>query len=177
MQVFAIVACDKNRSIGRDNQIPWYLPADLRYFKKMTSGHFIVMGRKTYESIGMALPKRVNVVISHQENYKAEDCIVFPSFLDAIEFARKEGQRDVFVIGGGEIYRQALAVCSKIYYTEVDLVVPDATVFFPELSQTEWNLLSEEKHSSDEQNLYNYSFKVYERILPITVLDISSSNT
>jgi dihydrofolate reductase len=170
MKVYSIVACSSNRAIGRDNQIPWYLPADLSYFKKVTSGHCIIMGRKTYESIGRPLPKRVNIVISRNKEFKPEGVLVFSSFLEAIQYASKEVNRDIFVIGGGEIYRQALAVSSKIFYTEVDTEIIDATVFFPEIATSEWTLLSEEFHQKDEHNPYNYTFKVYERIDPVTVL-------
>jgi dihydrofolate reductase len=170
MKVYSIVACSSNRAIGRDNQIPWYLPADLSYFKKITSGHCIIMGRKTFESIGRALPKRVNIVISRNKDFKAEGVLVFSSFLEAIQYAANDANRDIFVIGGGEIYRQALSVSSKIFYTEVDTEIADATVFFPELPATEWTLLSEEFHSKDENNPYDYTFKIFERIEPVTVL-------
>jgi dihydrofolate reductase len=170
MKVYCIVACSKNRAIGRDNQIPWYLPADLKYFKKITSGHHIIMGRKTYESIGRPLPKRTNIVISRNTNFRAEGILVFSNFLDAVDFAQKDGCKEVFIIGGGEIYRQSLAVCSRIYYTEVDTIIDDASVFFPEMPEDEWELISEEKHIKDELNTYDYIFKIYERLTPVTVL-------
>ena len=147
MSLNSIVACSKNNAIGRENQIPWYLPADLKYFKKITTGHIIIMGRKTYESIGRALPKRINIVISKNKDFKVEDgVLLFSSFLDAVDYALKLTEREIFVIGGGEVYRQALSVSHKIYYTEVDTEITDATVFFPELVDSEWKLLSEEKY-------------------------------
>jgi len=171
MKVNSIVACSKNNAIGRDNQIPWYLPADLKYFKKITTGNVIIMGRKTYESIGRALPKRINIVITKNKDFRAEEgVLVFNSLLEAIEYAKREVNREIFIIGGGEVYRQALSVSQKIYYTEVDTEIPDATVFFPELLPTEWNLISEEKYEKDENNPFNYIFKVYERVNPITVI-------
>ena len=172
MVVSAIVACSKNRAIGRENQIPWYLPADLKYFKKITSGHFVIMGRKTFESIGRPLPNRTNIIITHQKNFKAENCILFNSFLDAIEYANVHNQSEIFVIGGGEIYRQALAVCSKIYYTEVETEIEDATTFFPVLNEEDWSKTYHEAYLADEKNLFNYSFNIYERIKPVTVVDI-----
>ncbi len=172
MIVSAIVACSRNRAIGRENQIPWYLPADLKYFKKITSGHYVIMGRKTYESIGRPLPNRTNIIFTRHKKYKAENCLVIHSFLDAIEFAKSNMQSEVFVIGGGEIYRQALSVCSKIYYTEVETETEGATVFFPELSEDEWLRNYHEYHDADEKNLYNYSFNVFERLKPVTVLSI-----
>ncbi len=171
MSVNSIVACSKNNAIGRENQIPWYLPADLKYFKKITTGHIIIMGRKTYESIGRALPKRINIVISRNKDFKVEDgVLLFSSFLDAVDYALKLTEREIFVIGGGEVYRQALSVSHKIYYTEVDTEITDATVFFPELVDSEWKLLSEEKYEKDENNPFDYNFKVFIRTNPVTVL-------
>jgi dihydrofolate reductase len=172
MNVTAIVACSKNRAIGRENQIPWYLPADLQFFKRTTSEHHILMGRKTYESIGRPLPKRTNMVITRQTNYKAEGCVVLSSLLEGVEYARKQEESELFIIGGGEIYRQSLSVCNRIYYTEVDTEISDATVFFPPLESDEWALVSEELHEKDEKNPYNYKFKVYERINPVKVIDL-----
>jgi dihydrofolate reductase len=176
MSINSIVACSKNNAIGRENQIPWYLPADLMYFKKITTGHIIIMGRKTYESIGRALPKRINIVISKNKDFQVEDgVLLFTSFLEAIDYALKLAEREIFVIGGGEVYRQALSVSQKIYYTEVDTEITDATVFFPELPESEWKLLSEENHEKDENNPFDYNFKVYGRTVPVTVLsDINS---
>ncbi len=172
MKVSAIVACSLNRAIGRDNQIPWYLPADLRFFKQSTSGHHILMGRKTYESIGRVLPRRNNIIITRQEDYKVEGAIVLSSLLEGIEYAQNHRENELFIIGGGEIYRQALTVCHRIYYTEVEVKIPDATTFFPLLTEEDWELVSEEKHEKDEQNPYNYKFQIYERKTPITVMDL-----
>jgi dihydrofolate reductase len=172
MNVSAIVACSKNRAIGRDNQIPWYLPADLRYFKQVTSGHAILMGRKTYESIGRPLPKRSNIVITRQKNYQLEGCNVYHSLLEGVEAAKKMGEEELFIIGGGEIYRQALPICHKIYYTEVDLEIADATVFFPALQEKDWKLISAEAHQKDEKNPYHYTFKVYERTQQVTLMNL-----
>ena len=170
MQVTAIVACSKNRAIGRDNQIPWYLPADLRFFKEKTSGHHILMGRKTYESIGRPLPRRTNIIITRQADYKAEGCVVLSSLLEGVEYAKKHGESELFIIGGGEIYRQALPVCSKIYYTEVDTEIVDANVFFPKLEASNWKLSLEKPHEKDEHNPHAYVFKLYERLDPITIM-------
>lgn len=170
MKIYSIVACSKNRAIGKDNQIPWYLPADLKYFKKITSGNIIIMGRKTFESIGRPLPGRVNIVISRSKNLKMDGVLVFQSLLEALDFAAKDNERTTFIIGGGEIYRQAMPVSELIYYTEVDMEISDATVFFPEISLDDWQLISEEKHEKDEQNPFDYNFKVYRRLNPVTIL-------
>ena len=116
------------------------------------------------------MPKRTNIVISRNTNFRAEGILVFSNFLDAVDFAQKDGCKEVFIIGGGEIYRQSLAVCSRIYYTEVDTIIDDASVFFPEMPEDEWELISEEKHIKDELNTYDYIFKIYERLTPVTVL-------
>ncbi len=172
MKVAAIVACSKNRAIGRDNQIPWYLPADLRFFKKTTLHHSILMGRKTHESIGRPLPKRSNIVVTRQKDYEAAGCEVFYSLLDAVKAVQKKGETELFIIGGGEIYRQALSICHRIYYTEVDLEVPDASVFFPELPETTWHLVSTQPHQADENNPHPYTFKIYDRKQPVTLIDL-----
>ena len=130
----------------------------------------VIMGRKTFESIGRPLPQRINIVVTRNEDFKAEGVTVFNSFLDAVEFALKNKEMINFIIGGGEIYRLGMAVTERIYLTEVDVVIPDAQVFFPEMPEDEWKLISEEIHLKDEQNPYNCNFKVFERTKPVTVL-------
>ena len=163
MKINCIVACSKNRAIGRENTIPWHLPADLKYFKKITSGNMIIMGRKTFESIGRPLPNRTNVIISRKNDLVIENCHVFDSLEKALDFANIKGEENVFIIGGGEIYKESITKCDKLYFTEVDVVIEDATVFFPVISDSDWQLESEEKHLADDFNKYNYSFKIYSR--------------
>jgi len=163
MNINCIVACSKNRAIGRENTIPWHLPADLKYFKKITSGNMIIMGRKTFESIGRPLPNRTNVIISRKTDLIIENCYVFNSLEKALDFANIKGEENVFIIGGGEIYKDSISKCNKLYFTEVDVKIDDATVYFPEISDKDWLLESEEKHLADDLNKYNYSFKIFSR--------------
>lgn len=163
MIISAIVAVSKDGVIGRDNQIPWYLPEDLKYFKKVTLGHPVIMGRKSFVSIGRPLPKRTNIIVTRDPFYIVSGCIVVNTLEEALEWALKEGEDEIFIIGGGEIFEQSISYWDKLYLTEVDLFVPDGDVFFPEINPDEWALLSEEHHDADEKNEYAYTFKVFER--------------
>lgn len=162
MIVSTIVAVAKNNVIGKDNDIPWYLPADLKYFKKITLNHHIIMGKNCYYSIGRPLPKRTNVVLSRDPFFTLSNCIVAHSIEEALESALRNGEHEVFIIGGGQIYEQSQKFWDKIYLTEVDLEV-EGDVFFPEVKEEEWELVSEEKHEPDEKNEHTYTFKVFER--------------
>ena len=162
MKISAIVAVSKGNVIGKDNDIPWYLPADFRYFKKVTMGHNILMGRKCFESIGKPLPKRTNIVITRNPFFLSAGVLIFNSIEEGIEAARANGEEELFIIGGGIIYEQTAHLWDTLYLTEVDLEV-QGDVFFPEVKSEEWDLVSSEHHSSDEKNEYNYTFKVYER--------------
>lgn len=162
MIISTIVAVAKNNVIGKDNDIPWYLPADLKYFKKITTGHHIVMGRKCYESIGRPLPKRTNVVVTRNPFFIATGCVITHNVAEAVQLAEANGEEEVFIIGGGQIYEIALPHVDRIYLTEVDLEV-DGDVFFPEIDEKDWTLIKETKHQADEKNEYNYTFKILER--------------
>lgn len=162
MIISSIVACAKNNVIGFNNQIPWYLPADLKYFQRLTSGHHIVMGRKCFESIGRPLPKRTNIIVSKNHFYLVNGCAVVFSIEEALTMAQSNGETEVFIIGGGEIYRQTIDLCDKIYLTEVNVTV-EGTVFFPELNAEEWQLTHEESHKADAKNEFDYIFKIFER--------------
>lgn len=162
MKISCIVATAKNNVIGKDNDIPWYLPADLKYFKKITTGHPILMGRKCYTSIGRPLPKRTNIIITRDAFFITSNCVVCHSIESGIEAAYEEGADELFIIGGGTIYEQTVDLWDKLYLTEVDLEV-NGDVFFPKLKMDQWQLLSEAPHKPDEKNKYAYTFKVYER--------------
>ncbi len=162
MIISAIVATAKNNVIGRNNEIPWYLPADLQYFKKTTLGHYVIMGRKSFESIGKPLPKRTNVVITRDPFFVASDCVVVHSLKEALDLAEANGEEEVFVIGGGEIYKMAMPMLDRIYLTEVDVKMA-GDVFFPEINEGEWRETKRELHRADEKNLYDYTFVVLER--------------
>ncbi len=163
MTISAIVAVAHDNIIGHDNEIPWYLPADLAYFKRTTMGHPIIMGRNTFHSIGRPLPKRTNIVVTRDPFFRADGIVVAHSLREAIDLAFEAGADEVFIIGGGQIYAQSLDLWDKVYLTEVDLAVP-GTVRFPELDAAEWRETWSEAHVADEKNEYNYVFRVLERV-------------
>lgn len=163
MIVSAIVAVAKNGVIGKGNQIPWYLPADLQYFKRTTLHHHIIMGRKSFLSIGRPLPHRTNIVVTRDPFFVANGCIVARSIEEALGMAYDNGDGEAFIIGGGQIYEESLPFWDKLYLTEVDIEIPDGEVFFPALDYSEWTLVSEEDHSADNKNEYDYTFKVFEK--------------
>ena len=162
MKISCVVAVANNNVIGKDNDIPWYLPADLKYFKKITLDHHILMGRKCYASIGRPLPKRTNIIITRDPFYIVSNCIVTHSIEEALEVAYDNGEEEVMIIGGGTIYDQTKDLWDKLYITEVDLAV-DGDIHFPNIDFEDWNLISEESHEPDEKNKHPYTFKVYER--------------
>ena len=162
MIISCIVAVAKNKVIGKDNNIPWYLPADLKYFKNTTLNHHVIMGRNCYESIGKPLPKRTNVIITRDAYFISSNCLVARSIPEALHMAHENGEEEVFIIGGGQIYEQTSDLWNRLYITEVDLEV-DGDVFFPEVNYEEWKLIHEEEHEKDEKNEFDYGFKVYER--------------
>ena len=164
MKISCIVATAHNNVIGKDNQIPWYLHADLKYFKKVTLNHHIIMGRNCFESIGRALPKRTNVIITRNMFYAVSNCLITHSVGEALSRAEQNGEDEAFIIGGGKIYEQTIDLWDKLYLTKVDLDV-DGDVFFPELKLSDWKLTKQEDHSKDEKNTHNYSFLTYERVL------------
>ena len=162
MPVSAIVAVAQNNVIGKDNDIPWYLPADLKYFKRTTLHHHIIMGRKSFQSIGRPLPKRTNIVVTRDPFFIASNLVVTNAIEEALEFAHDSGEEEVFIIGGGQIYKQTQQYWDKVYLTQVHLEV-EGDVFFPELDAKEWQLVSSEAHEPDEKNEYAYTFNVFER--------------
>ena len=163
MRLSLIVAMSENRVIGRTGQLPWRLSADLRRFRQLTMGHHLVMGRKTWESIGRPLPGRISIVVSRQPDYQADGAHVVADLQQAIEQAA--GDAEVFVIGGGEIYRQAVPLTERIYLTLVHAVI-DGDTSFPELETDRWRLLERSPiHPADEKNDHDYSFLVYERAI------------
>ncbi|MGK6351442.1 dihydrofolate reductase [Parapedobacter sp. DT-150] len=158
--VSAIVAAATNGAIGKDNQMLWHLPNDLRFFKRTTSGHPVIMGRKTFESLGKPLPNRRNIIITRQPDYAVAGAEVVHSLAAALERCTDEGA--VFIVGGAEIYRQALPIIHRIYLTRVHTSV-NGDAYFPKLDETEWTLVSAEDHAPDERHAYGYTFMLYER--------------
>jgi dihydrofolate reductase len=162
MIVSLIAAMDRNRGIGKDNQLPWRLPADLKRFRELTTGHHLIVGRKTYESIGKPLPGREMIIISRDAAYKAEGCIVTTSLEKALEIARGRGEQEVFIGGGAEIYRQAIDDGDRIYLTLIDAEV-NADVFFPAFDKSQWVEKESQDHLADEKNPFSFRFVVYMR--------------
>jgi dihydrofolate reductase len=159
MRVSIIAAMSSNRVIGRDNALPWRLKADLRRFKKLTMGHTLVMGRRTFESIGRALPGRSTVVVTRREDFTAPDVRVTHTLEEALGLAVSE---ELFVAGGADIYRQTLGRADRLYLTLIDLQC-EGDAFFPELDTSGWRLVSEEIHDADEGQPA-YRFVVYDRM-------------
>lgn len=155
-----IWAMDINRVIGRNNRLPWRLPADLAYFKRLTTGHTVVMGRKTYESIGRPLPNRHNVIVTRNPAFKADGCTIVHSLEEAW---RAAGEDEVFVIGGAGLFAHALPAADKLYLTQIHHAF-EGDVFFPEIPYDEWRLVSREPGVKDDRNPYDYEFLVYERV-------------
>jgi dihydrofolate reductase len=156
-----IAAAAENNALGKDNQLLWHLPEDFKRFKALTSGHYIIMGRKTFESFPKPLPNRTHIIITRQLNYPApEGCIVVPSLEKAIGLCPKN--EEAFVIGGGEIYQQALDVVDKIDVTRVHTTL-DADTFFPTIDPTTWEMVFEEFHPKDEKHAFDFTFLTYVR--------------
>jgi dihydrofolate reductase len=156
-----VVAVSENDVIGRRNQLPWRLPADLKRFKAVTMGHPILMGRKTYESIGKALPGRANIVLSRSETFAPADCVV----VSTLEAARREARGDagLMVIGGAQIYKECLSFVAKIHLTLVHTRIEDGDAFFDAWRGTDWRETYRELHAADEENSIAYTFLTLER--------------
>lgn len=167
MKLALIVAVAQNRVIGRDNKLPWYLPNDLKYFKQTTLGKPVIMGRKTYESIGKPLPGRTNIVITRQTGYQPEGVKVVGTVEDAIKVAESvcliDGQEEAMVMGGAEIYGLTLPHCERLYLTEVHAEV-EGDAWFPEYEKSEWKEVTREDFKAEGPNPFDYSFVVYERV-------------
>jgi dihydrofolate reductase len=152
---------DQNRVIGKNNELPWHLPADLQYFKKVTMGHPIVMGRKTFESIGRVLPGRENVIVTRNQDYKAEGCVVLHDIEQIKTFADSRDE-EVFVIGGAEIFKEILPVTDRLYITEIHETFEGDT-FFPVIDENQWDKISSNSGSIDEKNRYAHDFIILQK--------------
>lgn len=159
----AIVAMSENRVIGLNNKMPWHLPADLSHFKTITSGHPIIMGRKTFESIGRPLPNRTNIILSRDPSYAAPGCQVVNSLSAALDLAEGINAEEVFVIGGADIYRQALPLVSRLHLSVVHAEF-EGNAFFPSFAKEEWREVNRKEYAADERNAYAISFIEMERV-------------
>ena len=156
-----VVAKASNNVIGAKNDLIWHLPNDLKHFKSLTSGHPIIMGRKTFESVGRPLPNRTNIVVTRDQNWNAEDIEIASSLQKAIEAAKKIDD-DIYILGGGNIYKQAIEFTDVLYITEVHHEF-DGDTYFPEIDSDEWEEVEREDFKKDEKHLYAYSFVTYKR--------------
>lgn len=167
MKLALIVAQSVNRVIGRENKMPWHLPEDLQYFKRVTMGNAIVMGRKTFESIGRPLPGRTNIVVTRNADYQAAGVEVVHDLATALsraeDLALINGNEELLVIGGSELYHQALPAAERLYLTQVHAEV-EGDAFFPALDMHEWQEVGREDYAADERNPYAYSFLVLDRV-------------
>ena len=159
--IILIAAAAQNNALGKDNQLLWHLPDDFKRFKQVTSGHYIVMGRKTFESFPKPLPNRTHVIVTRQKDYQPEGCLVAGSLEKALDLCPKN--QEVFIIGGGEIYKQALPLADKIDLTRVHATF-EADTFFPEIDPAQWRLVSSTFHPKDDKHAYDFSFEEFVRV-------------
>lgn len=164
MTISLIVAVSLNNAIGKDGKMPWHLPNDLKHFKNATWAMPVIMGRKTFESMGKPLAGRKNIVITRQKGYKPEGAVAVQNLSDALFLANEMDVKEIFVIGGGEIYKMVWEKANRIYLTRVKMEAPDADTFFPAIDPQEWKLMSQKDFEGDEKNPYPHSFQIWERI-------------
>jgi len=165
MILSAIVAVSENNAIGKDNQLPWHLPDDLKFFKKTTMGKPVLMGRKTFESLGKPLPGRLNIVVSHQHDlHLPEGVLLYNNLDEALKRLEEEPVDEAFIIGGGKIFEETMNDLDRLYVTRVKTTIEGATAFFPEIDHTHWRLVWEEPHDADEKHLFPFTFQKLERI-------------
>jgi len=164
MKISLIAAVASNRVIGRNNELPWRLRDDLRFFAQKTTGHHVILGRKNYAAIGRSLPRRPNLVISRDPSFHA-DCPVLPSLEQALELASAAGESEAFVIGGAQIYALALPLAHTFYRTRVLADVP-GDIFFPDFDESEWQVHEDSAHAADERNEYPFVIETLTRRAP-----------
>lgn len=165
MIISHIVAIANDFAIGQDNDLLFRLSSDLKQFRALTTGHHILLGRKNYQSIGRPLPNRTSVIISRNPDYKEEGCYSFTSIEEGIEFARKNGEEEIFIIGGGEIYKQTYRQINKLYLTRVNESFDKADTFYPKINYNDWKIVSRKTFEKDEKNEFPFEFLEMERIV------------
>ena len=165
MTISLIAALTKNRVIGKNNDLPWHLPDDMKYFMQTTKGHHVIMGRKNYESIPekfRPLPNRTNIVVTRQKNFSAPNCIVVNSIEEGLQIAKANQEKETFIIGGAEIYNQGFSQANKLYLTEIQTSLEGDT-YFPEFNKNQWKEISRTHHLADERHKFAFDFVVFER--------------
>jgi dihydrofolate reductase len=164
MQLSLVVAIAQDGAIGRGGTLPWHLPADLKFFKQMTVGKAIIMGRKTWESLNRkALPNRLNIVLSRNPLELPEGVLYAETLDSAVQLASENGHQEAAIVGGASLFAEATPKLDILYITQVETTVPDADTFFPELDMTAWKLDWEEAHEPDEKNKFHYTFQRWVR--------------
>jgi dihydrofolate reductase len=158
-----IAAIGKNNELGKGNDLLWKLPIDQKFFRETTSGHPVIMGRKTFESLGRPLPNRRNVIITRDKKYKKAGVEITHSLEEALNLF-KDSKDEVFIIGGAEIYKQSMDIADRLYITHIQAEDKDADAFFPEIIPIVWNEISHIEHKADEKNIYPFTFSIYEKI-------------
>ncbi|HEV8515638.1 MAG TPA: dihydrofolate reductase [Cyclobacteriaceae bacterium] len=161
-----IAALARNGVIGKANDLPWHLPDDMKFFMQTTKGHHVIMGRKNYESLPekfRPLPNRTSIVVTRQHDYKAPGCIVVHQLEDGVKMAAKNGEPELFIIGGSEIYKLAMPIADKLYLTEIDAEIEGDT-FFPSYKKESWREISRQHHSSDDRHQFSFDFVVYKKV-------------
>ena len=165
MIIAMIAALSKNRVIGKDNDLPWKLPDDMKFFMEKTKDHHTIMGRKNYDSIPQKfkpLPHRTNIVVTRQKNFKAPGCIVVDRLEKGLSIAKENHEIEAFIIGGAEIYKLGLPYATRLYLTEIDAEIEGDT-FFPEFDKQQWKETSRKHHDKDERHAYPFDFVIYEK--------------
>ncbi len=166
MIISLIAALSKNRVIGKNNDLPWHLPDDMKYFMQTTKGHHVIMGRKNYDSIPekfRPLPNRTNIVVTRQKNFTAANCTIVNSIEQGIDIAKKAGEPETFIIGGAQIYREGMALMQRMYLTEIQAEIHGDT-YFPEIPPKDWKETSRIHHPVDARHKYKFDFVIYDRI-------------
>jgi dihydrofolate reductase len=164
MIISLIAAVAENNVIGKDNNLPWHLPTDMKYFRDTTMGHCVIMGRKNYDSIPLKyrpLDGRTNIVVTRQKDFKAENCLVVNSVEEALAEANKKNETEVFIIGGADIYKQTIDMADKVYYTKIHNSF-EGDALFPVIDESKWKLLSKKDIPADSKNKFPFSFYIYE---------------
>ncbi|MES2773993.1 MAG: dihydrofolate reductase [Bacteroidota bacterium] len=162
MTISLVVAATTNNAIGRNGQLLWHLPNDLKFFKNTTWAMPVIMGRKTFESVGKPLPGRTNIVITAQPGWTSESIITATGLNDALQQAEKISTNEIFIIGGGQIYEQAFTRANKIYMTRVHTHIDDADTFFPNIDQSQWTQIFKKDMEKDAKHAFDYTFEIWE---------------
>ena len=157
-----IAAIGKNNELGKNNTLVWNMPTDLKFFRQKTSGHPVIMGRKTFASVGRPMPNRRNIIITRDLNYQKDGIEVVHSLKEALDLVPHENE-EIFIIGGEEIFKQSMSLADRLYITHIEAEDKDANVFFPAIGP-EWKEIFREEHQKDAENTYNFTFSTYERI-------------